>query len=93
MPVKGCPFLGSDNVIANSCRNAITPIGFDSWSGESSINEQSTTIYAIRGNIATSDIELVSPCNTYESQWTRSEPELKKNAYRYVGDFCKDWCC
>lgn len=71
VPVKGCPFLWPDDVIANSCRDGVTPIGFNGWSGESSVDEQGTAVYAIGGDVATSNVKLIFPSDTYRCQWRR----------------------
>ena len=65
MPMQSSAFFRPSDVITNINRNSVSPIGFDEWSREGSVDEKSTFIYAVRSDYSTSNVEVVSgstPC-------------------------------
>ena len=52
-------FFRARDFITDVDSDSITPIGFDSWTGECAVNQKSASIHSIRRDDATGDIEIV----------------------------------
>ena len=59
VPVKCSTFFGTRDLVTNIDGDSIAPIGFDGWTGECTVDEQSASIYSIWGDYTTGDIEVV----------------------------------
>lgn len=59
VPVERSTILGARDVITYVDGDGITPIGFDSWTGECTVNKQGASIHSIGRDNTTGDIEIV----------------------------------
>ena len=65
MPVEGGAFLGAGNVITDLDIEGVTPVAFNGRCWKSPVDEQGTSVHTIRGNKATSYVEVVIASDAY----------------------------
>ena len=58
--MQGGAFFRPGDLVAHIDRDGVSPIGFDSWSREGSVDEESTFVHPIRSNDSSSDVKIVS---------------------------------
>ena len=59
MPMKRSTFFGARDLVTNIDGDSIAPIGFDGWTGECTVDEQSASIHSIWRDYTTRNIEIV----------------------------------
>ena len=60
MPMQSGAFFRSGDVVTHVDRNSVSPVGFNKWSREGSVDKKSTLVYSIRSNDSSSNVEVVS---------------------------------
>lgn len=59
MPVERSTFFRARDLVTYVDGNGITPISFDSWTGECTVNKQGASIHSIGRDNTTGDVEIV----------------------------------
>ena len=57
--MEGCAFFRTGNFVTYVDSDGITPISFNGWSWECTVDKDNASVHSIRRDVATSDIEVV----------------------------------
>lgn len=91
MPMQCRTLFRAHDIVAHVNGDGITPISFDQWARECSVNEKSTFVHSIGSNETSGDVEVV--CGAAACRKDQHESGLVRGivSYRRQGLQCRDW--
>lgn len=75
-------FFRANNVVADIHGDGITPVGFDRWTRERSVNEEGAFVHSIWSNGTSGDVEVVRGASACEKGQHESDVVRQDGTYR-----------